>query len=102
MKFISFFMIASFLTVEAFLINFNPTTESLDSYKLCKNCAHIIEDDETRTRQCRQFGSIDVVSGTVSYYACSVARSEELLCGQKARFFNRYIPFNETQPNNSD
>lgn len=79
---------------KAFLINFNPSSESLDKYKLCKNCIHIKEDNH-----CQQFGTIDVVSGNVHYFSCSVVRSEEMLCGSTAKFYHRYIPFNETTTN---
>lgn len=81
-----------FCTAKSFLINFNPASESIDKYKICKNCIHIIDKDN----QCRQFGTVDVVSGRVNHFACSVVRSEELLCGPVAKFYTRQIPFNAT------
>lgn len=86
--------IAYLARVRAFLISFNPASDPIDQYKICKNCVHYYNNDESHT--CKQFGTIDVVSGKIQYYACSVTRSEELLCGSAAKFFVRQIPFNST------
>lgn len=74
---------------------FSPSTPPIHTHRLCINCVHALLRNDSSIL-CRQFGSIDVVTGVVRYHACSVLRSDgdDGPCGLDAKYFVRRIPFN--------
>lgn len=74
------------------VLPFSPTTE-ITSYPLCKNCHHMILNEQ----QCKLYGHVNVINGECSYLSCSVVRKKQEMCGYDGKFFTRYIPFNFTK-----
>lgn len=74
-----------FLTL---LLPFTPYNDYY-SYPLCQNCHNCI----TNELKCKLFGNINIISGDINYYSCSVVRKNSTMCGINGNFYTRYKPF---------
>jgi len=59
----------------------------------CKNCVHyrtqIFDDFTSSSNRCDQFGVKNIVTDEITYSFADACRSDESLCGQEGRYFER-------------
>lgn len=78
-----------------YIFAFGPTDQN--KLPICGGCQHLMVD--FKQFRCRLYGNVNVVTGEISYGACTNVRSNSTLCGPDGKFFVKRIPFTSTNNN---
>lgn len=91
MRFIIFFLLN---VVCGYMINVNPINSK--NIKFCCNCAELFV--QNKEYKCRLFYNLDVISGRKYFYTCDMARANNSLCGEDAKYFY----YSNSEPSSND
>lgn len=75
------------------LIQFYGTRPLLSPPPVCHNCVHVIRGSWGSV--CSLNGRFDPVTGKITHTACSVARTNDTMCGYDGRFFVHYLSIDQ-------
>jgi len=77
------------------MLQFTPT-RPFTNLPICLNCAHVRRTTTNNATVCSLNGRVDPVTGVITHTACTVARSNDTMCGPHGRFFVHYLALQDS------